>query len=52
MSETQEKPLEPEIQINQVEYEKFKKSFKLMVFDQDGNYLYTKAAEEDTTQET
>ena len=23
-----------------------------MVFDQDGNYLYTKAAEEDTAQET
>jgi len=35
------------MKLDQKGYDEFKKQFKRMVFDHDGNYLYTKAADED-----
>lgn len=38
---------EKEVQVNQDEYEQFKKNFHRIVFDAFGNYIYTKVGPTD-----
>ena len=47
LAELKEVKLKEKHKISKKGYEEFRRNFERMVFDKDGNYLYTKVAEED-----